>query len=146
MTITKVDTLLNDQEINLLADLFLARYGFDKTALPYRLIRNAVILISHGAWTEQEVYELIAKCADIETEQAISLICKAVRALKTPMHETYNAYYAPPPIEYELRGESIKMPEFGKVGDMLNFLGTTFLYLILTNYNKYEYIDYQPEK
>ncbi|MCH5351069.1 MAG: hypothetical protein J1F39_03770 [Clostridiales bacterium] len=146
MTITKADILLNDQEINLLADLFLARYGFDRASLSYRLIRNTVILISHGAWDIQEVHELVARCADIEIERAIAEIQSAVKSLKTPMHETYNTYYAPPPIEYELRGESIKMPEFGKVDDTLQFLGTAFLYLILTNYNKYEYIDYQPEK
>lgn len=146
MIVTKADILLNDQEINLLADLFLARYGFDGGSTSYRLIKNSIILISHGAWGIDEVYELVAQAADMSTETVTSEIHRAIGKLKTPMHRTYNEHYAPPLIEYELRGENINMPEFGKLDDMLVFLGTTFMYLVLTNYNKYEYIDYQPKK
>lgn len=146
MTITSADVLLNDQEINMLADLFLGRYGFDKCALSYRLLRNAVILFSHGAWRADEVYSLVADTADIPPEQVKSELERAISTLKTPMHETYNTYYAPPPISGEVRGANVRMPEFGRLDDKLGFLGTVFMYLILTNYNKYEYVDYRPSK
>ena len=146
MIITKADILLNDQEINMLADLFLGRYGFDKQSVSYRLIRNAVILFSHGAWNRDEVFTLVAEAADLSVEAVTDEITRAVSALKMPMHETYNTWYAPPPIKCEVRGENIKMPPFGKIDDALEFLGTAFLYLILTNYDKYEFIDYRPEK
>ncbi len=145
MIIDKADALLNDQEINLLADLFLARYGFDKTSLRYRLIRNAVILCSHGAWRIDEVYALVAAAADIPTEQAATEIRRTFSTIKPPS-ETFNMYYAPPPIEGELRGANITMPSFGRGDDIVEFLGTVFMYLILTNYNNYEYIDYKPQK
>lgn len=145
MIVKNADILLNDQEINLLADVFLSRYGFDKSSTAYRFIKNAVILFSHGVWTKEQVYALVAKSADVDGDRVTAEIQRAVSSLKKPMHETYNAVYAPPPIEYEKRGDNIKMRDYGKADDALEFLGTAFLYLILTNYNKYEYIDYRPE-
>lgn len=146
MTVTSADVLLNDQEVNLLADLFLGRFGFDKRTLSYRLLRNSVILLSHGAWKADEAYSLVAAAADVTPEQVKSELDRAISSLKAPLHETFNAYYAPPPISGEVRGANVRMPEFGRTDDKLGFLGTVFMYLVLTNYNKYEYIDYRPSK
>ncbi len=77
------DKLLNDAEINFLADLFLAHLGADKSTRDYRLLRNAVVLYSHGAWTIDKTYALVGNCAELtadETRKRIKRLLDRARA------------------------------------------------------------------
>lgn len=136
-----VDQLLNDAEINYLADLFLAHLRADKATRGYRLLRNAVILYSHGAWQIDRVYSLIAACADISELEAKSEIARTINGLETPPHEAFNRVYAPPDIPYDNRPIKITMPEELDPNQTIEFLGVVFSYLIVTNYPKYEYLE-----
>lgn len=62
----KIDALINNAEINALADLFLSRYGFDLGSAQYRQFRNAIVLFSYGtSLTVDDILRLIADCDGI---------------------------------------------------------------------------------
>lgn len=142
MKIDRIDTLLNDQEINYLADLFLARYGLSRGTRRYRYFKNAVILFSHDFLSHDEAYRLLAECADMELSQFKDELRSAVSQLDTPIYETFNRTFNPPPLPYEKPHKDISMSASDDPDYILTFLGITFLYLIVSNYPKYEYISY----
>ncbi len=135
------DKLLNDAEINFLADLFLAHLGADKSTRDYRLLRNAVILYSHGAWTIGKTYELVGSCAELSANETRKRIKRLLDGLAAPAHETFNRAYAPPAAPYETHTLKIAMSDKADVDYVVSFFGYAFLYLVVTNYNKYEYLN-----
>lgn len=139
MVIDKADALLNDAEINYLADLFLVHYGFDRSSLGYRYFRNAVILASHGVMSVAEAYPLLAACADTDVGTYVGVMSAAVAELPKPVASVFNAVFAPNDAPFE-RCEHIVMRERTDLGYIISFLGAAFMYLILSNYPKYEYV------
>ena len=142
MVIDKIDSLLNDSEINFLADLFLAHYGFDRGSLGYRYFRNAVILASRGLMKTSEAYPLLARCADTDVQTFLAVLTDAVRALPSPIHQVFNTVYSPSPDAPTV--SRITMKNTRDVGYIISFLGTAFLYLVLTDYPKYDFISLIP--
>ncbi len=140
MTIKRIDPLINDQEINLLADLFLSDYGFDTSSREYRRIKNAVILLSHGVWKPKEVYSLIAECEGVSKTVVSRSISKTIYGLQDPIDVTFNEKYGSPE-----DGINVTMSDDPSIGYILGFLGSVFLYIVLSHYNNYEYIKYEPE-
>ncbi len=138
MVIDKIDSLLNDAEINYLADLFLAHYGFDRGSLGYRYFRNAVVFASHGLMPMSEAYPLLARCADADVETFLAVITDAVRALPSPVHDVFNTVFAPAPDAP--KASHITMRNSRDIGYIISFLGTAFLYVILSDYPKYGFI------
>lgn len=135
------DALLNDAEINYLADLFLAHLDADKSTRDYRLLRNAVILYSHGAWTIDKVYDIVGAAAELSASETKSSISRLLDGRKEPAYKTFNRTYAPPDIPHDTRRLKITMSDRADTDYVVSFLGYTFLYLVITNYNKYEYVN-----
>lgn len=126
----EISKLLNDSEINVLADLYLACFGLDRGSLSYRRLRNALLLVPHSANGLTEVCKMLSlveetTAADIEAD-----LIGTIRKLNPPPDVTFNAHYT---LEYKI---GIRMPEKLKPSDVIMFLGTAFLYLINTNYSK----------
>lgn len=143
MVIDKIDSLLNDAEINYLADLFLSHYGFDRSSTGYRYFRNAVILASHGLMKTSAAYPLLARCADVDVETFLAVLSDAVRSLPAPVYEIFNTVYSPSPDAPML--SRITMKKSRDLGYTISFLGTAFLYLILSNYPKYDFVSLLPD-
>ena len=81
----KIDVLINDVELNMLADLFLARYGFDTSSAQYRQLRNAIVAFSHGtSLTVADILYLIADCDGVSFNSLVSGLENALR--KLPRH------------------------------------------------------------
>lgn len=146
MTIPKVDPLLNDQEINYLADLFLSCFKLDRSTVGYRHLRNAVILFSHGAWLPHEIFGFISQTADTDKANIRAELKATLDSLEAPAYEMFNAAYAPPPVQCEETVRRIEMEDDLDLDRTLCFLGTVFLYLIMTNYPKYEYVVIEENK
>lgn len=140
MTIPRVDTLLNDQEINYLADLFLSCFDLDRSTRGYRYFKNAVILFSRGAWLPHEIYDYVAQTADTTRYDVRAVLKAALDGMSAPAYELFNAAYAPPPVQCEETVRRIEMGEHLDLDRTLSFLGSVFLYLIMTNYPKYSYV------
>lgn len=135
MVIDKLDELLNDSEINYLCDLFLANLGFDRTSKHYRYFRNAVIISSHGFMKPADIYTALAECANIERADFMKHLRSALAALPVPIHEAYNAAYVSD-------GGRAPVMRSGNIDSTIVFLGTVFMYAIVSNYPKYELIVY----
>lgn len=135
------DKLLNDAEINVLADLFLHFLNADRASRDYRLLRNAVILYSHGAWTVDKVYALVGECAELSASDVKRRIGLLLDGSSAPACESFNRTYAPPDIPYDTRRLKVNMSDRADTDYIVSFLGYTFLYLVLTNYDKYDHID-----
>lgn len=144
MTVSCIDKLLNDQEINYLADLFLARYGLFRGSKRYRYFKNAVILLSHDIFDRDEAYCMLARCENITAEQLKSELAAAVSQMPIPISEVFNKVYNPPPVAYQKPHKNITMTE-NDVDGVLTFLGIAFLYVITSNYPKYEFFRYSKD-
>ena len=134
-----IDKLLNDQCVNHLADLFLARYRI-KSVKRYRLVRNAVILLSHGLGTVKEVTELLASSLGTSYEKLYCELIVAVTDLPEPVYKTFNDHYCYPRFEGETRPNNIEMRPSSDPDYILSFLGGVFLYVIVTNYPMYDFV------
>lgn len=129
----RIDALLNDAELNLLADLFLARFGFDVASAQYRQFRNAVVMFSYGtSLTVDEILRLIADCDGISHGALVRGLEAALRKLPRPVCEAYNARYAPP----AANDRRIRMKLRLDLKYTISFLGTVFLYLTNVNYKR----------
>ena len=133
MVISKIDPLINDGEINYLADLFLACFRFERSTFGYRCFKNAVVLFSRGL-PLGEMYERLAECAGTDRVTFMRELKCAVDSLDEPMADTFNRTYA------QADELCITMRPDNTVNYVIPFLGTAFLYLIIRNYNKYEYV------
>lgn len=134
MIIEKLDPLLNDSEINYLCDLFLSNLGFDRTSKHYRYFRNAVIVASRGFIKPADIYTRLADCAGIERAEFMKHLRSALAALPVPIHEAYNSAYV---VDGEARSP-VMQP--GNIDNTIVFLGTVFMYIVVSNYPKYELI------
>ena len=135
-----ITRLINDVEINFLADLFLARYGFDTTAKCYRRFKNTLIILSHDfADTETEL-KAVAGLDGMTASALISDLENTVAALPRPMHETFNKYYGAK--IHDSDDAHITMPDNLSVMESIKFLAAVFLTIIICNYPKYEYFEY----
>lgn len=128
----KIDSLLNNQEANYLADLFLARYEI-KSAKRYRYFKNAVLAFSRGKWDADEIFHMLAKAADMPTEQMQAELRATIKDLPEPVYKTFNRYYAKenddPP--------HIRMGTGKTINYIFGFLGYAFLTIIISNYPIY---------
>ncbi|MCH5161911.1 MAG: hypothetical protein J1G38_00280 [Clostridiales bacterium] len=131
MIIDKIDKLLNDAEINYLCDLFLANLGFDRVSPHYRHFRNAVILASRGFLRPAEMYTLLAECAGIDRAEYVKHLKSALATLPVPVHDAYNSAYA------SESGLDTPIMREGDLDSAVLFLGTVFMYIIVSNYPKY---------
>ena len=135
-----VTRVLNDVEISLLADIFLARYGFDVTTKQYRRLKNVMIVLSLDfADTVTELNEVASLDGMTADELAMELE-DTVSSLPRPIHETFNKYYGSK--IYENDNAHITMPDNLSPIDSINFLSGVFLTIITYNYKKYERIEY----
>ncbi|MCM1367503.1 MAG: hypothetical protein NC184_01650 [Roseburia sp.] len=141
MTITSIEQLLNDQEINYLADLFLARFGLSRCSRRYRYFKNAVILFSHDFIDRDEAYNRLARCADMTPDAFKKELDAAISQMPAPVSEIFNRTFDPPSVPYQKPHKNITMTE-SDTDDALIFLGIAFLYIISTNYPKYEAVRY----
>lgn len=134
MIIETLDPLVNDAEINFLCDLFLANLGFDRTSKHYRHFRNAVVVSSHGFIKPAEIYTRLAECARIDRAEYMKHLRSALSSLPVPVHEAYNAAYV---VGGEKRSPVMRE---GNIDNTITFLGTVFMYIVVSNYPKYELI------
>lgn len=136
----KIDSLLNNQEANYLADLFLARYEI-KSAKRYRYFKNAVLAFSRGKWDADEIFHMLAKAADMPTEQMQTELRAAIKDLPEPVYKTFNRYYANDRAEvYSDRPDDpphIRMGTSKTLNYIFGFLGYAFLTIIISNYPIY---------
>ena len=134
-----ISKLLNDREIDFLADLFLARYGFETTGKSYRRVKNAMIALSHDfADVETELAE-VARTDGITVSALVNDIERTISALPRPMHEVFNAHYS---ATDPTSATHVTMPENLSALDSLKFLAAVFLTIVTINYSKYEYFEY----
>ncbi len=133
----KVDSLLNDQRVNYLADLFLARYNI-RSARKYRYVRNAVILLSRGIGNMKEVVELLAESNGITYEKMYCELVIAVTDLPEPISTVFNRHYCYPRYPLEKRPDNIEMRDNPDPEYILPFLGGVFLYIVVTDYPVYD--------
>ena len=134
MTIDKIDKLLNDAEINYVCDLFLANLGFTRVSPHYRHFRNAVILASHGFLRPAEMYTQLAECADLDRADYIKHLKSALAELPVPVHEAYNNAYSTE------SGRNTPVMPVGNLDTTILFLGTVFLYIVVSYYPKYSLV------
>ncbi len=135
-----ISRLVNDRETDFLADLFLARYGFDMSTKAYRRFKNTMIVLSHDfADTETELCE-VAKLDGMTAIELRSDLENAVNSLPHPMCETFNRYYGSPISSRDTA--HITMPENLSPLDSIKFLAAVFLTIITINYPLYDYIEY----
>ncbi len=135
-----ITRLVNDREADFLADLFLARYGFDISTKAYRRFKNTMIVLSHDfADIETELQE-VAKLDGMTVNELKADIETSVASLPRPLSETFNKYYGSPISDRDTA--HITMPENLSALDSLKFLAAVFLTVITINYPIYEYIEY----
>lgn len=127
----KIDSLLNDQEANYLADLFLARYEI-KSAKRYRYFKNAVLAFSRGKWDPDDIFDMLAKTANVTTDRLQQELHATIAELPEPVHETFNRYYAP-----NTALPHVRMSDKKTLNYIFGFLGYTFLTIIVYNYPIY---------
>lgn len=135
---TNIDSLLNDSEINIIADLFLACFEFDRGTQSYRTFKNTVILMSRGIWSLEEVYRLLSECCDKTAQTVKRDVINIIRSTERPMHELFNNAYAPKDAPFDRHPLSVTMSDSPDPEYVVGFLGTVLLYLIITNYPKYD--------
>lgn len=129
----KIDVLINDVELNMLADLFLARYGFDTSSAQYRQLRNAIVAFSHGtSLTVADILYHIADCDGVSYNSLVSGLENALRKLPRHVFQTYNDVYAPPSSD----GRRVRMKPRGDLKYIIAFLGTVFMYLTDVNHKR----------
>jgi len=142
MRITRIDPLLNDPEINFLADVFLTACGFDRTVRGYRLFRNAVVLFSHGLFPPDKAFGLLAECAGMPRGEYIKELETVLDDLPEPVHIAFNRAFVPEPEPFARSSDHITMDDDPNTEYIVTFLGTVFLYIVITNYPKYSYISF----
>lgn len=135
----KVDSLLNDQRVNYLADLFLARYNI-RSAKRYRYVRNAVVLLSRGIGNMREITELLAECCDTTYEKMYCELIVAVTDVPEPISTVFNRHYCYPRYPQEVRPDNIEMRADRDPEYILSFLGGVFLYVVVTDYPVYDLV------
>ncbi len=141
MIVRQIEQLLNDQEVNYIADLYLSCFGFDMSSKRYRLFRNAVILFSHDAFKPKQIYEFLGELVGKSAAYAENELQSAIYSLDHPIYETFNDCYG----KTEGNQRRPRMEKRFDASYVLGFLGVTLMYIILTDYNRlYEYIDYKP--
>ncbi len=142
MKISRIDPLLNDPEINYLADIFLAACGFDRTVRGYRLFRNAIVLFSHGLFPPDKAFKLLAECADMPYDEYIKELETVLDDLPEPVHIAFNSAFVPEPNPFARSSDHITMDDNSDPKYIVTFLGTVFLYIVVTNYQKYGYVSF----
>lgn len=124
--------LLNARTIGTLADLFLSHLGLDKATLPYRRLKNAVILSALRFDAFSELYAALAEAEDVTPSMVKQSLRDTVTKLDPPADKLFNA-------EYCKDAEVGFMPHFDKAEEVISFLGKTFLYILETNYPEYRF-------
>lgn len=137
---SNVTQLLNDVEINLLADIYLARYGFDVTTKAYRRFKNTLIIFSHDFADIAVELSEVAALDGMTAEELTAELKSTVAALPRPLHETFNKYYGTKIFDRDVA--HVTMPDNLSVIDGISFLAGVFLTIILHNYNKYDRFEY----
>ncbi len=142
MVIQKIDPLLNDAEINYLCDLFLSSLGFDMRSRHYRYFRNAVIVASHDIFRPRAIYAALAECAGTDRAAVADHIKTALRELPTPVADAYNSAF----VARNSDGTCITPVMRDGLGPdgTIAFLGTVFLYIVVSYYPKYSFVVYRP--
>ena len=135
-----ITRLLNDVEINLLADIYLARYGFDVATKQYRHFKNTMIIFSYG-FADAEIGLNEAARLDGMTAGALTAeLEETVAALPRPLYETFNKYYGLKLFSND--DAHITRPDDLSVIDSISFLAGVFLTVLLHNYRKFEPLEY----
>lgn len=127
--ITEPKNSINDRAINTLADLFLYAFGWDRRSIRYKRVRAVVILIAKGENSVKNACSVIAENEQTETSAVLADVRAAVTAADPPVEEVFNTRLA-------CLSERPFMPYHKSPDNVLAFLGTTFLYLIETNYKQ----------
>lgn len=134
MTAQEISEFLNNAELNLIADLFLSCCGFGRTAVDYRLIRNAVLLFPHCS-DEQELYSMLSDITEIAPNEISTRIATAVAAVEKPVHLSFNERFAHSDYDFGERRKSVEMPALKTAAEILSFLGATLTYIVSVNYS-----------
>lgn len=124
--------LLNDAEINYLADLYLARFYLDRRDRDYRRLRNAVILTSKGLYDFNDICSAIAETEQKTSRTVADGIKRAIGKMPRPAHILFNEAFAQSEV---MSATALTMPPHKDPADVVSFLGTAFLYIRLVNYN-----------
>lgn len=118
---------LDDSAINRLADLYLDFVGLPRHTLPYRRLKNAVILSALRFDDTEHVYDelaIVEQCSAAEIAQSVS---DAITNLPSPIEDMFNeAYCNDADVGF--------MPKHKTAENIIGFLGKTFLYIIESNY------------
>lgn len=118
--------LLNNPEVDRLADLYLAFLNLDRNSLSYRRLKNAVIL-SLKLDNMQVVYAELGKIDACTAAEIAQDIATTVNSLPKPIEQMFNETYC-------AEAEMGFMPHHKTVDNMVAFLGKTLLYILETNY------------
>ncbi|MDE6401025.1 MAG: hypothetical protein K2L54_00255 [Clostridiales bacterium] len=139
ITTEKAAELLNDAEINYLADIYLACYGLNRSDRSYRRFKNAVVLVSSGVTDYGKVCRAIAELEQKSEKAVADGIGKTVNSLPRPAYKIFNETYSQPRSHASDNQtiQTLTMPPYEKPADVVLFLGTAFLYIRLINYNKF---------
>lgn len=134
MTELEISEYLNNAEQNVVADLFLACCGFNRTATDYRLIRNAVLLFPHCT-NEWELYGMLESITEITADDLAARIASALTAVEKPIYISFNDRFACSDYNFGEVRKNIEMPALQTPSDILSFLGAVLAYIIKTNYS-----------
>lgn len=126
---------ISNPEAQILADLFLAPYKFDRKNEGYKCFKTAMLIAAHGYVFTTEIYDLGAACLDMDTDTFVLLAANAVKSLKEPIADTFNrTFFLDEPNRVFLRMRSgISMC------DDLHFLGVCFYLNAHKNYPEIYY-------
>lgn len=130
----RIDPFLNDAEINYLADLFLSCFPFDRGSRGYRYFKNAVVLSSRGLYSYSDMLPRLAACAGVDVAEYSAELTSAISALPAPPHELFNSYYSD---DLTSGRDVVRMPMSDTPDRIVSFLGTAFLYILVSYYPKY---------
>lgn len=127
MTNNDMSLLLNDQIINRLTDIYLDFIGAQRNSLPYRRLKNAVILSAFKYDNMQEVYAELEKIEDISAGEIEREVTGLIENLTKPIEDLFNNAYCS-------EAHCGFMPRHKTTNDKVAFLGKTLLYILETNY------------
>ena len=132
MNAREISTLLNDGEINKIADLFLAACGFNTAAQGYRLVRNTVLLLPYCE--DGEVYYMLSALVEQDPEVVCERVENAVRAIGD-IRKNFNARFKDDLFSFDNARKSLEMPETETITEQLAYLSAVLSYIIRTNYH-----------
>lgn len=132
----RLSRALNDQEINYVADVFLANLGFDRKADGYRTLKNAMLL---GVFGLPPVRAYVAlDFIEGGGKGAANTVRELISSLPVPISARFNIAYVLPQSPYRRTALPVTMQE-QTPDDALEFLSAAFSYILFSNYNKSRY-------